>query len=649
MNEARETSILLFVLLALAMPALSCLICLLIPRRIMWLAAITSTLLMVVAVISASILYAKGWHVELTSSINWFAIGDRSLPLSILADSLSLPMLGMIVLISFLVHLYSVGFMADDRYASRYFSFLGFFTFAMLGLVISGNLLVLFCFWELVGFASWLLIGHWRERPEAAAAATKAFLFNRIGDALFIAGLMILWKNAGTFDILSLNTGRIEGDWITWAGLCIFCGVIGKSAQFPLLTWLPDAMQGPTPVSALIHAATMVAAGVFLLLRIPFILTPATSTVIAVVGSITALYGGWMALQQFDLKKILAYSTISQLGFMMLAIGSGSDEGAFVHLLAHAFFKACLFLGAGAIIHSLYQAAKQNHFDPQDVRNMGGWLPVAPRLFIATSLAAGALSGLPLLSGFISKEMIIVPMIHRALSAPGILPWLFVVVYFLCTLLTVLYTYRMFVSVFFGKRAHPHIEPTPIPPVMQWPVSLLAILSIWIFFAWSPFGPGSWLSHFHGARSVYLSQWSVIFPHSGLVTWLSIAWTALSLILAWWLFTKKEAHATPERYPLDDIYDKVVLTPVLRTSESLARFDKNGIDRVLHLFVYSQVTVAKVAGFVDRYIVDGTVTAVAWVTRQTGNILRSSPGTNIQSYLVWSALALIIFIFWLLK
>jgi NADH-quinone oxidoreductase subunit L len=184
---------------------------------------------------------------------------------------------------------------------------------------------------------------------------------------------------------------------------------------------------------------------------------------------------------------------------------------------------------------------------------------------------------------------------------------------------------------------------------MQWPVSLFAILSLWIFFAWNPFGPGSWLAHFRGTGNVYLSQWSVIFEYAGVITWLSIGWTALALLLAWWLFTKKEAHATEARYTLDDLYNQGILAPALRTSDSFARFDKHGIDRFLHLFVYSQVTIAKVAGFIDRYVVDGTVTAVVWVTRATGNLLRTSPGTNIQSYLVWSAIALIIFIFWLLK
>ncbi len=229
----------------------------------MWLSAMAATLLMFVSVIAAGILYAKGWHVEVVQRIPWFDLGQSKVDIIILADSLSLPMLSMVVLVSFLVHLYSVGFMADDQHAGRYFAFLGFFTFAMLGLVMSGNLLVTFCFWELVGFSSYLLIGHYRDRAAAGAAATKAFMFNRVGDALFVVGLAMLFDHYGDFDIL--HQGKIV--YLGLGGVLIFGGVIGKSAQLPLSTWLPDAMEGPTPVSALIHAATMVAAGVFLLLR----------------------------------------------------------------------------------------------------------------------------------------------------------------------------------------------------------------------------------------------------------------------------------------------------------------------------------------------------------------------------------------------
>lgn len=635
-----------FVLLAIAMPVISCILCLLIPKRFMWLAPIVSTLLMFVSVIAAAVLYAKGWHVEVTAGIPWFQAGTSVIELNVFVDGLTLPMLSMVILISFLVHLYSVGFMADDQHAGRYFAFLGFFTFSMLGLVVSGNLLLLFCFWELVGFSSYLLIGHWRERPLAGAAATKAFIFNRIGDALFVVGLMITWQFSHTFNIPEID----NGGWISVAGLCFFGGVIGKSAQFPLLTWLPDAMQGPTPVSALIHAATMVAAGVFLILRIPFILVPGTATVMAVTGAITALYGGWKALQEYDLKKILAWSTISQLGFMILAIGAGSEQGAFTHLIAHAFFKACLFLAAGAIIHSLYHVAKHNEFDPQDIRNMGGFYKVTPRLFIATTLAIAAICGLPLFSGFISKEMIIVPMFRRALETGSFISWTYVGVFFVSSMLTVLYSYRLYVNVFFGPRATPYADLTPVPPVMQWPVSLLAILSLWIFFSWNAGGPGEWLAHFKAhPGNISVAQWHVIFPRATIIAWVSFGWTLLSIALGWYLFTYRKTKPRESQFDLDHVYDIAVLTPALRASDSLAKFDKQGIDTGLHLFAYSQVAIAKIASYFDKFVVDGSVSAIAWIARASGNILRHAGGGQVQSYLLWSAVTLIIFIFWILK
>jgi NADH-quinone oxidoreductase subunit L len=593
---------------------------------------------MFVSVIAAAVLYAKGWQSQAEVRLPWFTVGSWANDIIITADGLSLPMLSMVVLISFLVHLYSVGFMADDHHAGRYFSSLGFFTFSMLGLVISGNLLVLFCFWELVGFSSYLLIGHWRNRPLAAAAATKAFIFNRVGDVLFIIGIALSFAAANSLDISVISQQHLS----TFAGICIFGGVAGKSAQFPLLNWLPDAMEGPTPVSALIHAATMVAAGVYLLLRMPFILTPETSTIVAITGAITALYGGWIALQQFDLKKILAYSTISQLGLMMLAIGAGSEEGAFVHLLSHALFKACLFLAAGAIIHSLYHIAHQKDFDPQDIRNMGGFSKERPKLFIATGIALAALCGLPLFSGFISKEMIIVPMIHRARETGDWLMWTYVVTFFISSMLTVLYSYRLFVNVFFGTRPTSFADLSSTPPVMQWPVSLLAVLSLWIFFSWNIAGPGMFL------QWVDTQVFHTLHPKSGTIAIISIVWLLISSGLGWFLFThhKAEFH---ESFSLDKIYDKLFVTSTLRLSTSLSSFDKNVIDSIVHGFVYTQVILAKMFGYFDRYVIDGSVSAVAWISRATGNVLRGGTGGRVQSYVAWSAIALIIFIFWLFK
>lgn len=623
MNHANDSSIITFVQLAVAMPLVSCILCLLIPKRLMWLSAMTATLLMFVSVIAAGFLYAKGWQVEVVKHIPWFHIGETPVDIVILADHLSIPMLSMVVLVSFLVHLYSVGFMADDQHAGRYFAFIGFFTFSMLGLVVSGNLFVTFCFWELVGFSSYLLIGHWRERPAAGAAATKAFIMNRVGDALFVVGLAMVYSRIG-FDMTQWG----KTIFMIVPGLCIFGGVVAKSAQLPLSTWLPDAMEGPTPVSALIHAATMVVAGIYLMLRVPFVASP----FIAPIGAITALYGGWNALQQYDLKKILAYSTISQLGLMVLALGAGAEQGAFTHLLTHAFFKACLFLAAGAIIHSLYHVAHQGEFSPQDIRNMGGFYKIRPRLFVATTIALASLCGLPLFSGFTSKEMIIVPMIHRAIETGSWLMWTYVVAFFVSSMLTVLYCYRLYVKVFFGQHATPYADLTPVPPVMQWPVSLLAILSLGVFF-WQFKDP----------------NWHIIHPRETMIAASSIGWTLLSLALAYWLFTRKNLKIRETTFSLDQFYDNVLVNSSQRLSSSLATFDRRGIDRVLHGFVYTQVIIAKVVGYFDRYVVDGSVWLVTRIASGAGNAIRGVAGGRIQSYLAWSAIALIIFIFWLLK
>jgi NADH-quinone oxidoreductase subunit L len=301
-----------------------------------------------------------------------------------------------------------------------------------------------------------------------------------------------------------------------------------------------------------------------------------------------------------------------------------------------------LFLAAGAIIHSFYHAAHQGNFSPQDIRNMGGLLKMKPKIFVTMTIALAAMCGLPLLSGFISKEMIIVPIIHRALATGDRLLWIYVVVFFISSLLTILYCYRLYVTVFFGQRAKSFVDLSPTPPVMQWPVSLLAVLSLWIFFSLNPFGPGMFLK-WSGFETYH-----ALYPNSGMITFISIAWTIFSLAIGHWLLVIKKVtfNETPT---LDGLYTNLAVTPALRASKVFAAFDKKGIDGLLHFIVYGQVGIAKVAGYIDRYIVDGSVSAVAWVSRGVGNLLRSGTGGRVQSYLLWSAIALIIFIFCLIK
>ncbi|HMR58535.1 MAG TPA: proton-conducting transporter membrane subunit, partial [Cyclobacteriaceae bacterium] len=337
-------------------------------------------------------------------SIPWLSIGDTTVSIGILSTPVTRLMAAVVLFVSAMVHIFSIGYMANDKNTDRYFGFLGLFTFAMLGLVYSTNLLITFCFWELIGFCSYRLIAHLQEKPAAARAATKAFLLTKTGDIGFLIGVLILWTQNGT---LELSTITATGIWSTVAGVCILLGVVGKSAQFPLFNWLPDAMQGPTPVSALIHAATLVAAGIFILVQLVPVFTPTTLWIMTGIGIVSALMGAIGAWLATDIKKILAYSTISQLGFMVLALGLGEVTGAFTHLLHHALFKAGLFLAAGSIIHAMHQATFQAEINVQDIRNLGGLRKQMPFTFIGFAICAAALAGIPGTSGYLSKEMIL--------------------------------------------------------------------------------------------------------------------------------------------------------------------------------------------------------------------------------------------------
>src|ERR1022692_3525951 len=359
----------------------------------------------VVAGFILSLIFVKlnGWGPAREASITWLAIGDLKVDFGLRFDPLSLLMLLLVTGVASAIHIYSWGYMNEDRGFPRFFACLSLFTFSMLGIVLANNFLELFIFWELVGVSSYLLIGFWFERPAAADAGKKAFITTRLGDFGFLLGILTVWA---TFHSLRFNLIEKElaanpqalGALATIAGLLIFCGAMGKSAQFPLHVWLPDAMEGPTPVSALIHAATMVAAGVFMLCRVSFLLNASALEVIAWIGGFTALLAALIAVQQNDNKRILAYSTLSQLGYMVMAVGLAGPTPAMFHLTTHAFFKALLFLSAGAVIHGLH--------GEQDIWKMGGLrrkMPVATWAFLFGALA---LSGVPPFAGFYSKDSI---------------------------------------------------------------------------------------------------------------------------------------------------------------------------------------------------------------------------------------------------
>jgi NADH-quinone oxidoreductase subunit L len=389
-------------------------------------------------------------------------------PLGLTLDPLSRTMAVLVSGVGALIHIYSLGYMRDDGGKSRYYAALSLFMFAMLGIVFANNFVMLFIFWELVGFTSYVLIGHWFYRGAAANAANKAFITTRIGDFGFMIGILMLWMTTGSVVFTEIAPRMpVFGGHAPFAAivaLLIFCGAVGKSAQFPLHVWLPDAMEGPTPVSALIHAATMVAAGVYMLVRVAFIIQASETAllVVAWIGTVTAVMAALIATQQDDIKRILAYSTISQLGYMVMAVGLGSNDAAMFHLFTHAFFKALLFLAVGSVIVMLHHE--------QNIWKMGGLRQRLPITFVTFTAGALALVGCPPFSGFFSKDAIL------ALAYQHNMP-IFAIALF-TALLTAFYVFRMLVIVFFGSpRTGEASESHESTPVMTGPLIVLAILA----------------------------------------------------------------------------------------------------------------------------------------------------------------------------
>jgi NADH-quinone oxidoreductase subunit L len=411
---------------------------------------------------------ANGW-VTGEPSVNWLSISGLNIDFGLKLDHLSEMMMFVVTGVGGAIHIYSYGYMDHDRSKARFFAFMSLFTFSMLGIVLANNFLMMFIFWELVGVSSYLLIGFWFEKPSAGDAAKKAFITNRLGDFGFLAGILMVWGLVG-----SLNF-TVAQDAVKWdpaifeklgtlAGLLIFCGAVGKSAQFPLHVWLPDAMEGPTPVSALIHAATMVAAGVYMLCRVLFLFNADALQVIAYIGGFTALLAALIAVQQNDIKRILAYSTLSQLGYMVMSVGLAGPTPAMFHLTTHAFFKALLFLGAGSVIHALHEE--------QDIWKMGGLRDKMGITFWTFLIGTLALSGVPPFSGFYSKDSIL----GHALEQHNYL--LFAVGAGIAGL-TTFYMFRLFYVAFVGKprteaAGHAHESPA----VMTLPLIVLALFAL---------------------------------------------------------------------------------------------------------------------------------------------------------------------------
>jgi NADH-quinone oxidoreductase subunit L len=600
-----------------------------------------------------SVLYANlpAFHVV---NFHWLSIGQTSIDLTFRFDALTCVMLAIVHFVALLVQLYSIAYLHGDNNLHRYFSFIQLFLFSMIGIVLSGSLLVMYIFWELVGLSSYLLIGFWYFKPRAVWAAQKAFVLNRIGDAAFLTGILMLFYYIGStdFEVIALNIDTISPGILTAIGLCLFGGCMGKSAQFPLSGWLPDAMEGPTPVSALIHAATMVAAGIFLLARISFLLTFDAKLIIAIIGMITMLIGAIKATQVWDIKRVLAFSTMSQLGLMVVAVGFGSWQTALFHLATHAFFKAGLFLSAGSVIHAVTPSEADPDFDPQDMRTMGGLRKALPVTFICFSICAAALAGLPFFSGFLSKDAIITEGFLWA-GELGMLFYIFPIIVLASAGLTAYYMTRQIWLVFFGEsrfNAFPKVHPHESPVIMWFPMALLAGLSLFFWFSFNPFNAAGWFLAFIGQHSEAHLAWVPVV--ASLVTFLSIflAYREIKTDNPFQVYVPKTS-GSPALQRFEWLRDysntEYFIIPFAYITRFLKIFEKKVIDSTVDRIAKVSVVLGHLIGWFDRFFVDGGVNLTVYSIRSAGQAVRNLQNGRIQSYYIVTAMGVFLLILWL--
>ncbi|MFH0734718.1 MAG: NADH-quinone oxidoreductase subunit L [bacterium] len=629
-----------------------------------------------------------GVYVDKTiiASFNWINIGfigqgiNKFIELGVKIDNLTVLMLIVVNLISLLVHFYSVEYMHGDKKYTRYFAYLGVFTFSMLGIVLTHNLLMMYIFWELVGLSSYLLIGFWFEKKSASDAGKKAFLVNRIGDIGMFIGILIIFFTYGTFtfdDIYKqMSMGLIpfnSGFWLTVTGILLFMGAVGKSAQFPLHVWLPDAMEGPTPVSALIHAATMVAAGVYLLTRIFVMLTADAMLIIAVIGAITSLLAATIALTQNDIKKVLAYSTVSQLGYMVMSIGIGAYSFAFFHLVTHAFFKACLFLGSGSVIYAMHHE--------QDIQNMGGLRKKMPFTYYTFLISTLAISGIPLTSGFLSKDGILASTLAFG-SLTG--HWLIPVIGFTVALLTSFYMFRLVILTFHGKPRdeHKYEHAKESPKLMFIPLIVLAGLSIFVWYTPNPIAAdqgwflSKWIStpntvvpaasrfdfmkpdvvsNIH-EKVVHSLSYTKAMHHAHYPAMiLSLLVAGLGMLTAFLLYQWKKINADKlanslrplylgslNKWYIDEFYNGVIVGGLLLFSRFLAWFDLAVVDGLVNGAATVTRAVSIAGRYFDTFVVDGFVNFTAFFSGFVGIIFRKVQTGKVQTYIVFIVFSLII-------
>ncbi|WP_187696489.1 NADH-quinone oxidoreductase subunit L [Xanthovirga aplysinae] len=743
LNSATETA-----LLVVALPFFSFLLLVLSGKRLRHLTSRLATFLMGLNVLLTASVVWQCWNQPVQHSrLSWFQLLSENYNLNftagLLIDNITAMMLLVVVFISFLVHLFSIDYMEGDENYKRYFSLLGLFTAVMLALVLSDNLLLIFIFWELVGFVSYLLIGFWFKKTSASRAATKAFLVNRIGDVGFLVGILILWGQFSTLDLSAIEqlmansqfsngewvvilqqgtqsiTNTIDSSWLTIASLALFLGVMGKSAQFPLMAWLPDAMEGPTPVSALIHAATMVAAGVYLLARVFFLIDVEVHLVIAIVGVLTAFMGAVGAFTQHDIKKVLAFSTISQLGFMVMGMGVGAYSAALFHLMTHAFFKACLFLASGAVIHAMHDVlhnlqyeGKKIHLDAQDMRYMGGLRKKMPVTFWAYLTSTLALAGVPFFSGFLSKDAILTGALSwaKVMAAGGHWAYYLVpILAFLAAMMTAMYMGRQLLLVFFGEFRLPSLNEQcknagqylkDVTLKMKVPLLTLTIMSFGVLYAANPFlKQEAWFLSAIGypkilapgldAKTYFLALEQTEEQLKVLVFLLTVVLASLGFFWAYRRYHGGTSYTRNYLYRGDpeNIWQKIshhnwflddVYQSFTRFNQRLAllsnQFDKrvvegtnlglqwfngklakfassfelkvlNGLSDAFGIF---HIILAHFMVLIDRYVIDGFVSTVAWISGFIGLLGKSFQRGKVQQYVLWTFVSLILVLAFLL-
>jgi NADH-quinone oxidoreductase subunit L len=638
-----------------------------------------------------------GYRVE--GMVRWLDLGKFTADAGILVDGMTAVMLVVVTTVSTLVHLFSTGYMHGDRRYERFFAFLGFFTFSMQGIVLSNSLLFLYVFWELVGLSSYLLIGFYFDKPSAAAANKKAFLTNRVGDFGFFMGILIFFTAYGTFNYLDLfafmHTSPIGGALLTFAGVGLFMGCVGKSAQAPLHIWLPDAMEGPTPVSALIHAATMVAAGVYMVARLLPLFDPTALTVVCYVGAITAFLGATIAVVKTDIKKSLAYSTISQLGYMVMAIGAGAAAAGMFHLWTHAFFKALLFLGSGSVIHAVHT---------QEMPLMGGLRRKMPITFWTFLIATLAISGVPFFSGFYSKDAVLAGALAFGMLEGHYLPFVLALV---AAGFTAFYMFRMVFLTFMGKPrdearyAHAHESPW----TMSVPLIILAVLAV-VSSGWQ--GPtNGWFSRFvapydldalsaerlhvgpasthalvveteaHDAPATHGEDAHAVAAHVApgqdgghegghdvhhtahiRAMYMSICVAGLGILLSWLTYMRRRIsaaavlarlrpvhHVLQNMYFFDELYAATVYRFTLWFSWLCGAFDRVVVDGIVNGVGYLTRMTSWVSGLADKYIVDGAVNGVGAVIQVAGEGFRRVQTGRVQTYLVYVCFSVLVLVF----